>query len=117
MLKVLLAEHGIKRDLLATLRQVQAWAERRAGEDADIARASLEAPGGFPERASQLVFVGQHSADFVEMTRRWAVWAARSYRAGPSARGLPDWDALREIAARAELTPPGCRPPAPARTI
>jgi PadR family transcriptional regulator, regulatory protein AphA len=103
MLKVFFAEHGTKGDLLATIADIQAWAERRAAEDADIAAHYLSGSGRFPARTPQLVLVGRYSADLAEMTARWAVWAREQVEGWPDSPGpaTPDWQTLREIAARA----------------
>ncbi len=74
-IKVFLAEHGTKHDLLNTLAAVQDWAQQQVAENAEIARGYLEGSGPFPERAAQLVLVGKYVADVAEITRRWADWA------------------------------------------
>ena len=102
LLKVFFAEHGSHADLLATLASVRAWAEERAADDARIARSYLAGEGGFPERTAQLVLVGRYSADFADMTRRWAHWATEVVEGWPEQAGgaTPAWDALEEIASR-----------------
>lgn len=102
LLKVFLAEHGTKRDLLATLNGIQAWAEQRAAEDAQIAGSYLAGAGQFPQRTAQLVLVGRYLADFADTTGRWAQWATGIVEDWPDEPGqaTPAWDALREIAAR-----------------
>ncbi len=106
LIKVFLAEHGTKQDLLATLGGVHAWARQQAARDADIARSYLTGSGPFPERTPQLVLVGTYLADFAQMTERWALWAtqlAEQWPEEPSQRE-PAWQALRDIA---ERVPPG----------
>lgn len=66
LLKVFFAEHGTKRDLLATLAGVGEWAEQRADEDAEIARNYLVNGGQFPERTAQMVLVGRYPGDHAE---------------------------------------------------
>jgi PadR family transcriptional regulator AphA len=103
LLKVFFAEHGTKADLLATLRQLRDWAEQRAIDDARIAAAYLAGEGPFPERAAQLVLVGRYSADFADMTRRWALWAEELVEQWPDrvADAAPELSGLEEIVARA----------------
>ena len=106
LVKVFLAEHGTKDDLLATLRAVQAWAQQQAVQDADIADGYLTGTGPFPDRAPQLVLVGAYLADFAQMTGRWATWATDLVEQWPeeASRREPAWDVLRDIAGR---VPPG----------
>ena len=107
LLKVFFAEHGTKADLLATLAQLRDWAEQRALDDARIASAYLAGEGPFPQRAAQLVLVGRYSADFADMTRRWAQWAEQLVEQWPDrvADAEPALAALEEIAARAPCPP------------
>ena len=103
LLKVFLAEHGTKQDLLATLAAVQDWARERRAEDARIAGSYVTGAGGFPERAAVLVLVGRYLADLADMTGRWAQWAAAEVEEWPEAvaEAVPAWSALEEIAGRA----------------
>lgn len=102
LVKVFLAEHGSRSDLLATLASVAAWAEQQAATDARIATSYLTGSGPFPERTPQLVLVGRYLADFAQMSGRWALWAQELVEQWPEdpAQRVPDWDALREIAVR-----------------
>lgn len=102
LLKVFFAEHGSKHDLLATLAGLRDWAEQRAAEDAEIASAYLTGEGPFQNRAAQLVLVGRYSADFADMTARWAQWATDLVEGWPEqlSEARPDTDALERIATR-----------------
>jgi DNA-binding PadR family transcriptional regulator len=102
LVRVFLAEHGTRDDLLATLAAVTAWAERRALQDAGIAAGYLAGTGPFPERTAQLVLVGKYLSDFSEMTERWAHWATEQVEQWPDDRGArtPDWATLRDVAER-----------------
>lgn len=102
LLKVFLAEHGRRDDLLATLADVGEWAQRHAVRDAEIARSYLAGEGQFPERVAQLVLVGRYLADLADMTATWAQWASGEVEQWPEdpAQAVPDWDALRGIARR-----------------
>lgn len=108
MLKVFFAEYGTKQDLLATIAQIQAWAEQRATDDADIARHYLDGQEQFPERTPQLVLVGRYSADFAEMTRRWAQWATEVVNDWPDKvdETSPHWETLEYIASGHSLAEP-----------
>ena len=107
LVRVFLAEHGSRADLLATLAAVTAWAEQQAVTDAGIARSYLTGDGPFPERTAQLALVGKYLSDFSEMTGRWAAWATEQVEQWPDDPGarIPDWQALREVAARAPERP------------
>jgi len=111
LVKVFLAEHGTKQDLLVTLQDVRTWARRQAVRDADIARGYLSGTGPFPDRVPQLVLVGTYLADFAQMTGRWADWATDLVEQWPddASQRQPAWEALRDIAGRAaprEAPPP-----------
>ena len=105
LVKVFLAEHGTKHDLLATLAAVRAWAGQQAVQDADIANSYLTGAGPFPDRAPQLVLVGAYLADFAQMTGRWASWAMDVVEEWPedTRQRQPAWEALRDIADRGAL--------------
>lgn len=104
LLKVFLAEHGSRRDLLATLAGITSWAQRQAVQDADIARSYLAGSGQFPQRTAQLVLVGKYLADLADMTGRWAKWATDLVEEWPERpeEPIPAWDVLEDIAGRVE---------------
>lgn len=102
LVKVFLAEHGTKQDLLATLNAVRAWGQQQAVQDADIASSYLSGSGPFPDRAPQLVLVGAYLADFAQMTERWAQWATELVDEWPedASQREPNWQTLRDIVDR-----------------
>ena len=102
LVKVFLAEHGTREDLLATLTGVTAWAQQRALQDAEIAGSYLGGTGPFPDRTAQLVLVGRYLSDFSEMTERWAHWATGQVEQWPDdpAARTPDRAALQEVVDR-----------------
>ena len=102
LLKVFLAEHGSKRDLLATLGAVTAWAQQYAVQDALIARSYLAGSGPFPERTAQLVLVGKYLADLADVTGKWAQWATNVVQEWPDdpQERTPARAVLQEIARR-----------------
>ena len=104
LVKVFLAEHGTKQDLLAHLAEVAQWAREQQAQDAEIARSYLTGSGHFPERTAQLVLVGRYLADHAEMTERWAQWATDLVTEWPEdlAEQVPAWEALEDIARRAD---------------
>lgn len=121
LVRVFLAEHGTKHDLLATLATVTAWAQLKAVQDAGIAESYLAGSGPFPERTPQLVLVGRYLSDFSEMTERWARWAsslveqwpddvrgAHSRLAG-AARDRRSRTQVSVTSARRRSTQPACR--------
>ena len=112
LVKVFLAEHGTKGDLLSTLSGVTQWAQQQADADAEIASSYLTGQGRFPERTAQLVLVGRYLSDFADMTARWAEWATAVVEEWPDdpSQRVPAWDALQDVVRRAR---PDQVPPAP----
>lgn len=104
LVKVFLAEHGTKQDLLATLHAVRAWAAQQAATDAGIAKSYLTGSGPFPDRVPQLVLVGAYLADLAQLTGRWATWATDVVNRWPddASQRDPAWEALQDIAGRVE---------------
>ena len=102
LVRVFLAEHGTRDDLLATLTAVTTWAEQRALQDAEIADGYLTGTGPVPERTAQLALVGKYLSDFSAMTEQWAHWAAEQVEQWPDDPGArtPDWAALRDVTER-----------------
>jgi len=107
LLKVFLAEHGTKADLLATLDAMRRWAEDNLRQDAEIAASYATGTGPFPHRTAQLVLVGRYLSDFAEMTRRWARWAREEVDGWPEdmAAATPALDTLQEISNRVQEGP------------
>lgn len=101
LLRVFLADHGTRQDLLDTLAATRAWARERAVVDAAIAREHLGG-GPFPQRLAVNTLVGRYLSDMSEATERWADWASEIVRAWPDDLSeLPvDTDALQMIADR-----------------
>lgn len=101
LLRVFLADHGTRQDLLDTLAATRAWARDRAEFDAAIAREHLGG-GPFPQRLAVNTLVGRYLSDMSEATERWADWASEIVRDWPDDLSeLPvDTDALQMIADR-----------------
>jgi DNA-binding PadR family transcriptional regulator len=103
LLKVFFADQGTKRDALATIRDIRAWADERNEENIAVARAYLAGVGPFPERASVLAVVGGFMTDFADMVSNWADWATNIINDWPDdpKHAEPAWDYFEEIAHRA----------------
>lgn len=104
LLRIFLAEHGKKADLVHALGEVRTWAANKLLDDARIAREYLDGDGQYPGRIAQLTLVGRFLSDFALMTHDWSQWALRAVKDWPEdARdAVPDREALAVIAARAE---------------
>ncbi len=104
LLKVFFAEHATKPDLLATLADVEQWAQRHVAVDAAIARGYLAGEGPFPQRVAQITLVGRYLADLADLTGRWAQWATEVVEQWPEEPGKapPDWVTLQGIARRGD---------------
>jgi DNA-binding PadR family transcriptional regulator len=102
LLKVFFADHGTRRDALAHIDALRAWADRRTLENISIPRGYLDGQAPFPERLAQIVVVGKFLTDFADMVHAWADWAAGVVEQWPDApRGAePDWATLEAVAAR-----------------
>ncbi len=116
LLKVFLAEHGTRRDLLATLAGVEDCAGSAPPRTRKSPTATSPAPGS-PGRTAQLVLVGRYLADLAQLTGRWAQWATEVVEGWPEDldAATPAWDALREIAAREQAKRILIQRPAPTR--
>jgi DNA-binding PadR family transcriptional regulator len=101
MVKVFFAEHGSRHDLLAHLQGIREWADRLNQQARGISSAYLAGEGSFPERLPWLVLSGKYIDDFIEMTDRWAAWAAAEVEQWPDdlTAATPDLEALAEMAA------------------
>lgn len=101
LLRVFLADHGTRQDLLDTIEATRAWAREQAVVDAAIAREHL-AGGPFPQRLAINTLVGRYLSDVSEATERWADRASEVVRSWPEdLTDLPvDAGALQAIADR-----------------
>jgi PadR family transcriptional regulator, regulatory protein AphA len=102
LLKVFFADHGTKESTLANIAAMRTWAVQRTVENIRIPRSYLDGDLPFPERLAQIVVVGRFLTDFADMVHEWADWATAVVDAWPDepAGAEPDWDMLREVAAR-----------------
>ncbi|MEU6700829.1 helix-turn-helix transcriptional regulator [Pseudonocardia sp. NPDC046786] len=103
LLKVFLADHGSRADLLATIASTRAWAREMAGFDGGIAEGYLGDEPPFPQRAALNTLVGRYLSDISEATERWADWATSVVESWPEDMAVagPDREALRVVAERA----------------
>ncbi|MEV1291057.1 helix-turn-helix transcriptional regulator [Pseudonocardia sp. NPDC049635] len=106
LLKVFLADHGTRADLLATLAAARSWAREMAALDGQIAAGYLSGEAPFPHRAALNTIVGRYLSDLSEVTERWADWATSVMQSWPQDMALaePDRDTLRLVAGRAGPT-------------
>jgi PadR family transcriptional regulator, regulatory protein AphA len=84
MVKVLFAEHGTKRDLMATLRSIREQAERTRDEHAVLARDLVETGGPFPDRLHLNALVFRYMWDQADTIVRWATWAEQQVGRWPA---------------------------------
>jgi PadR family transcriptional regulator AphA len=106
LLKVFFAEHARKTDVLANIDAVRRWAEDQNARNVAFARLYQDGGGPFPERLAAITLTGKYMTDLADMLARWAEWASAVVAAWPddTAKAEPDWDTLKEIAAR-QITP------------
>lgn len=99
LVRVFYAEHGSKRDLLATLESVREWSEDRSLASAGIPQGYLAGEGPFPERLPWLLLAGQFLGDFNAMVHRWAEWAINVVEAWPDevTSAEPDRETLERM--------------------
>jgi DNA-binding PadR family transcriptional regulator len=83
LVKVLFAEQGRKRDLLATLASIRADAEHVRQRHRELAADLVETGGPFPERLHVNALVFKFMWDQAEMLLSWAKWAEREVRNWP----------------------------------
>ena len=104
LLKVFLAEHGSKADLLATLRSLRTWAVERSRLGVGISRGYLEGEGPFPERLPWLILTGRFLDDFAAMVEEWSDWAASVVAEWPDdvRKASPDLATLEHMVRRNE---------------
>lgn len=116
LLKVFLADHGSRADLLETIESTRRWARERAAVDAAIARSYLSGEAPFPQRAALNTLVGRYLSDMSEATERWADWARTVVEAWPDDLSAAELDrpALQVVADRDPDTRTGPAPPFPA---
>jgi PadR family transcriptional regulator, regulatory protein AphA len=104
LVKIWLAEHGTRADVLATLAAASAWAREQNAENLEVARAYVAGEGPFPARAPQNLLVGAFLTDFYALVAQWAQWATTVVEGWPDdpAAARPDPALLAEIARRAD---------------
>ena len=100
LLKVFFAEHGTKRDLLATLAGIRDWAEAQRAVHIAVAQQYVAGEGPFPERTAITSLTGRFLFEFNETLRRWAGDALATVKGWPDDLGEaePDWRMLEEVA-------------------
>lgn len=110
LVRVFLAEHGTKADVLAAIDAARAWVDRRYEESEGISRAYLDGDGAFPERLPWLIVCGRFLEEMIDAVDRWAAWATTTVEGWPDdvRRAKPDLAALEAMARKAEdrLTAP-----------
>lgn len=116
MVKVFLAEHGTKEDLLATIAGARAWVDDQFAASEGIPEAYVAGEGPFPERLPWLVLSGQFLTEIVLAVERWSVWATSVVETWPDdiTEAEPDWATLEaQVALIAAHTRdrPGRTPP------
>jgi DNA-binding PadR family transcriptional regulator len=91
MVKVFFADGGTREQLLATLDRVQAEAERRL---ADLAEMAAGRPLAFPQRAHLNAIALRFQLEQEQAVLRWARWARAQVEQWRSAADPGAWDAL-----------------------
>jgi PadR family transcriptional regulator, regulatory protein AphA len=102
MLKVFYGEQATKRDVLANIEAIAAWADRQNQENVAFARLFRDTPGPFPQRLAVIALTGRFMTDFADMLAAWATWAADTVEAWPDdvASAQPDRRVFEAVAAR-----------------
>ncbi len=83
VVKVLFAEQGTKRQLLATLRSIREQAEHTREEHVALARDLAQTAGPFPDRLHVNALVFKFIWDQTETIIRWATWAEHQIQQWP----------------------------------
>jgi DNA-binding PadR family transcriptional regulator len=103
LVKVLFAEQGTKKHLLATLRSIRAEAYRTREHHSALAAELAGTGGPFPERLHVNALVFKFMWEQADMVARWAVWAEHEVSRWPEDVSKPMNSAvvsvLREAAA------------------
>ncbi len=104
LVRIFLAEHGTKADVLAAIAAAHEWVDRRYAQSEGVPQSYLEGEGGFPERLPWLILVGGFLQEMMDAVERWADWATRAVEGWPDdlARAEPDLAALEAMAAKSE---------------
>jgi DNA-binding PadR family transcriptional regulator len=100
LLKVFFAEHGTKRDVVATLDAMRAWAEEQRLVHIAVAQSYVAGEGSFPERMATLALTGRFLFEFTEMVGAWAERSLAAVERWPDdpARAEVDWRPVEEVA-------------------
>jgi PadR family transcriptional regulator, regulatory protein AphA len=103
LMKIFLAENGIKTDALATLAATMRWAQARSAESLAVGQQYLDGKGPFPERLAQLELTGRFLSDLYAIVGDWARWAEGIVETWPEdpRQAHPDLSAIEETVRRA----------------
>ncbi|MCW2545109.1 MAG: putative PadR family transcriptional regulator [Frankiales bacterium] len=105
LVKLFYAEHGTKRDVLATLDQVRTWSDEQHHNSVGISQSYLDGEGAFPNRLPWLILCGQFLEEFTIMVEHWTEWATGVVEQWPDdiSKAEPAFDVLRAQARRSEI--------------
>ncbi|HEX9713589.1 MAG TPA: PadR family transcriptional regulator [Actinomycetota bacterium] len=109
LVKVFLAEHGTKADVIANLRAAQTWAREDIEVHIETGRSFLDGTNPFQQRVAHVLITGRFISEFTLFVEHWATWAlslVRDWPDDPSEATL-DRDALAanvELLERARAT-------------
>ncbi len=93
LVRTMLAEHGTKEDLLASLRDLRDHADALRLYGARLSKDFLETGGPFPQRLHLIALGTRFIADYTTTLRDWAEWAAAE---------VATWEDVKPIAEVAE---------------
>lgn len=89
LVKVLFAEQGTKKQLLATLRAIRAQAEQTRHSHAELADDLAQTGGPFPERLHVNALVFKFMWEQAEALTRWVTWAEQEVAGWPKDLSQP----------------------------
>lgn len=104
LVKVFLAEHGTKADVIASLRATQAWAREDIQIHIETGRSMLDGTNPYRHRLGHVSVTGAFISEFSLFVERWATWALEVAERWPDDPGdaEPDLRGVEQLTERLE---------------